>query len=93
MLAIFEFFSQSVHVKLASPQAAQLSILLLENQKCSTSVRGMNQGRTPDWVEKRGNKPCNQWDSNPRPQEFCFAGVYYIAALQPLSEAIFKLAH
>ena len=35
------FFAHSVRIKLASSQAARLSIVLLENQ-CCTSVRDLN---------------------------------------------------
>ena len=38
-LAAESFFAQSQHIKLASPQAAQLSIFfILENQQCCTSA-------------------------------------------------------
>ena len=35
------FFAQTMHIQLASPQAAKLDIGLLENQYCYTSARDL----------------------------------------------------
>ena len=45
--------TQSVLIKLASPPAAQLSIILEENQSCCTSYKDLNWGRTTEKIEKR----------------------------------------
>ena len=79
------FFTQSMRITLVLPQAAWLSTFLLENQKCCTSVRGLNYGHNTDRIEKRRKKPGAQPDLNPWPQEFSSAGVRSTVVLQPLT--------
>ena len=74
------FFASSLPIKLALPQAAQLSILYLQRSVVFHFHGDLNKGCTTDSIEQRRKKPSTWRDLNPRPQEFCSAGMCFTPA-------------
>ena len=81
-------FLPNLHIMLVSPQPSHPSIhfFLLKKISSAAPPRGDLIKDTPLRDIKRRKKPSTRQESNPRPQEFCSAGMCSTDVPQPLSK-------
>ena len=76
-LCIFYLFCPKLSIYFCEQKSAVLHLL-----------EGHDLGHTTKGWKVKIVKPSTQWESNPRPQEFCSAGLCSIAVPQPLPQKV-----